>query len=62
MSNSEVRFEDNRHIGVIVPKPLVDAIDQHARKELISRSTWVRRTILHALSAQEQAATSKVPA
>lgn len=47
-----IRFENNVHIGAVVPRPLVEAIDAEAQRELISRSTWVRRLILNALSGQ----------
>jgi hypothetical protein len=50
-----VRYENNTHIGVIVPRPLVEAIDVEAQRELISRSTWVRRLILNALTKKAAA-------
>jgi metal-responsive CopG/Arc/MetJ family transcriptional regulator len=56
----DVRFENNVHIGVIVPRPLVEALDAEAQRELISRSTWVRRLILNALT--NKSAESKVSA
>ncbi len=56
MSTPEIHFRDNQHIGVVVPRTLVDAIDRYARQELISRSTWVRRIILNAVHAQATAA------
>jgi hypothetical protein len=50
MSPLDVRFEDNIHVGSLVPRPLVEAIDAAARRELITRSTWIRRCLLNALA------------
>ncbi|WP_316228289.1 hypothetical protein [Bradyrhizobium sp. SZCCHNR1039] len=46
----DIKFEDNLRVGAIVPRPLVEAIDAEARRELLTRSTWIRRTILNALA------------
>lgn len=51
-----VKFEDTIKIGVVLPRPLAAAIDSLAERELIARSTWVRRTILNAIKAEKAAA------
>jgi metal-responsive CopG/Arc/MetJ family transcriptional regulator len=40
--------KDSQHIGLTVEKDLVDRIDQLARRDCISRSTWMREALITA--------------
>ena len=46
-----VRYERTRTIGVVLPISLTDAIEERAKSELISKSSWVRRALLAALNS-----------
>lgn len=49
-----LRSEPTTTIGVVFPKSMAEAVEQCAKSELISRSSWLRRAVLTAL--QERAA------
>jgi metal-responsive CopG/Arc/MetJ family transcriptional regulator len=52
----DIKFQDTIRIGVNLPRPLVEAIDSLAEKELLARATWVRRALLNSLKDKKVAA------
>ncbi|WP_407149867.1 hypothetical protein [Bradyrhizobium sp. ORS 86] len=41
-----LRTERTITIGTVFPESMANAIEEHAKAELISRSSWLRRVVL----------------
>jgi len=41
-----LRNETTVTVGVVFPESMADAIEERAKAELISRSSWLRRVVL----------------
>lgn len=52
LSPNALKYEKQITVGVCFPLSMVAAIDDRATKEMTSRSAWLRRAILSALTAE----------
>lgn len=51
LNPTTLKYERQVTLGVCLPQSMVAAIDDRATNELSSRSAWLRRAILSALTA-----------
>jgi hypothetical protein len=47
-----LRNEPTTTVGVVFPRSMADAVEECAKAELISRSSWLRRVVLAALQGK----------
>lgn len=48
-----LRNETTTTVGVVFPKSMAEAVEECAKAELISRSSWLRRVVLAALQRKD---------